>query len=150
MSMKKMMTALVLGAAAALTSIGAMAQDKYPLVLGDYWEVTGVKLKDGGGLKYAEFIVSEWKQDGEFAKSKGWIKDYKIFSNVYARAGEPDIYLVTISESLVSGAENEKRGDEYQAWKKKTIAQMESESGNRAEFREIVDGALLQELTIRK
>ena len=150
MSMKKMMTALVLGAAAALTSIGAMAQDKYPLVLGDYWEVTGVKLKDGGGLKYAEFIASEWKQDGEFAKSKGWIKDYKIFSNVYARAGEPDIYLVTISESLVSGAENEKRGDEYQAWKKKTIAQMESESGNRAEFREIVDGALLQELTIRK
>jgi hypothetical protein len=36
------------------------------------------------------------------------------------------------------------------AWKKKTLAQMEKESGNRAEFREVVSSLLLQEMTIRK
>jgi hypothetical protein len=67
MSIGKLMTALLLGAAAMLASVGAIAQEKYPLVLGDYWEVTGVKIKDGGGLTYAEFVAGEWKQDGEFA-----------------------------------------------------------------------------------
>lgn len=150
MSIQKRIAALVLGAAAVMMSVGAMAQEKYPLVLGDYWDVTGIKIKDGGGLKYAEFLAGEWKQDAEFSKSKGWIKDYKIFSNPYARPGEPDLYLVMIRENLASGADDEKRGDEYQAWKKKTIAQMESESGNRAEYREVMSGALLQELTIRQ
>jgi hypothetical protein len=149
MTIKRLISALTLGAAAAMMSVGAMAQERWPLVLGDYWEVTGIDLKDGGALKYAEFIAGEWKANLEFSKSKGWIKDYKIFSNVYARKGEPDIYLVTIRDSLVSAAEDEKRNDEFQAWKKKTIAQMESETGNRAEYREILSDALLQELKIR-
>jgi hypothetical protein len=34
-------------------------------------------------------------------------------------------------------------------WRKKTIAQMEKESGNRAEFREVGSSSLLQELTFR-
>ena len=40
--------------------------------------------------------------------------------------------------------------DGFQAWKKKTISQMQTESGNRAEFRDILSDSLLQELTIRK
>jgi hypothetical protein len=73
-----------------------------------------------------------------------------IFSNVYARTGEPDLYLVTITDSIVSGTESEKRQKEYMAWRKKTLEQMESESGNRAEYREVISDSLLQELTIRK
>lgn len=150
MTIRNLVSALALGAAAASFSGAATAQEKFPLVLGDYWEVSGIELKDGGGLKYAEFLASEWKANQEFAKSKGWIKEYKVFSNVYARAGEPDLYLVTIRDTLVPGAEDEKRGDEFQAWKKKTIAQMQAESGNRAEYRTLLGDELLQELTIRK
>lgn len=149
MSIRKLISVLVLGAAAATMNAAATAQEKWPLALGDYWEVTGIDLKDGGSLKYAQWLASEWKDNLEFSKSKGWIKDYKIFSNVHPRANEPDLYLVTISESIVSAVEGDKRFDEFQAWKKKTIAQMQSESGNRVEYREVLSDSLLQEMKVR-
>ena len=126
-----------------------VAASEWPMTQGDYWEMTGVHLKDGGALAYANFLASEWKADQEFAKSKGWIKGYMVLSNAYARKGEPDLYLVIISERLPSGPESEKRGDEYIAWKKKTQAQMVKESGNRFEIREIDSSSLLQELKFR-
>jgi len=150
MSIRKIVSVLVLSAAAATMSAAASAQEKWPLVFGDYWEVTGIDIKDGGGLSYAKFLASEWKDNLEFSKSKGWIKGYKIFSNVHPRANEPDLYLVTISESIESAAVGDKRFEEFQAWKKKTIAQMQTESGNRAEYREVLSDALLQELTVRQ
>src|SRR4030095_15357868 len=99
MSIGKLNSALATIALAATMSVPAMAQEKYPLVQGDFWEVTGVDLTDGGELKEAECIASEWKANQEFAKSKGWIKEYKIFANVYAREGEPDLYLVTTRDN---------------------------------------------------
>jgi len=148
-SIRKSVIVLALGAASMMAAAGALA-DEWPLVAGEYWEVTGIDIKDGGALKYAEFLAGEWKENLEFSKSQGWIKSYMIFSNVYARANEPDLYLVTVTDSIVSGAESEKRDDAYMAWRKKTIAQMESESGNRAEYREVMSSSLLQELKIRK
>jgi hypothetical protein len=126
----------------------AMAGD-WPMAAGDFWEITGVHVKDGGDLAYATFLATEWKADQEYAKSKGWIKGYTILSNIYARKGEPDLYLVVISERLANGAESEKRGDEYIAWKKKSNAQLVKESGNRLEIREIENNMLLQELKIK-
>ncbi len=148
-SIRKTIFVLALGAASMMMATGASA-DEWPFVPGLYWEVTGIHIKDGGGLKYANWLATEWKKDLEFSKSKGWIKDYKVLSNSYPRAGEPDIYLVTITESVVSGAESEKRQAEYMAWQTKTIAQMDAESGNRAEYREVLSNSLLQELTFRK
>jgi hypothetical protein len=140
---------LALGASSMLMAARAIA-DEWPLVQGNYWDVTGVKLKDGGGLAYANFLASEWRENQEFAKSKGWIKSYMILANAYPRTGEPDMYLVTVTEDVPSAATSEKRQDEYMAWKKKTLVQMEKESGNRAEFREVISSSLLQELTFRK
>jgi len=148
-TMRKSIAVLALGAASLLTAAGATAQE-WPLVQGNYWEVTGIDIKDGGGLKYAQFLAGEWKNNLEYSKSQGWIKDYMIFSNVYARGNEPDLYLVTITESIVSGAESEKRQQTYMAWRKKTLEQMQSESGNRVEYREVVSDSLLQELKIRQ
>jgi hypothetical protein len=50
----------------------------------------------------------------------------------------------------VSAAEGDKRFDEFQAWKKKTIAQMQTESGNRTEYREALGDSLLQEMKVRQ
>jgi hypothetical protein len=72
-----------------------------------------------------------------------------VLGNAYVRKGEPDLYLVTITDRLASGPESEKRGDEYIAWKKKSNAQLVKESGNRAEVREIESSLLLQELKIK-
>jgi hypothetical protein len=143
------MLALVLGSAAWALPMQARADD-WPLSPGDFWEVTGVQLKDGGALTYANFLASEWKADQEFAKSKGWIKSYLILGNAYKRKGEPDLYLIVISERLASGPEGEKRDEEYVAWKKKSQAQMQKESGNRLEVREIESSLLMQELKFRK
>ena len=101
-------------------------------------------------LAYANFLATEWKADQEFAKSKGWIKSYMVFGNAYPRKGEPDLYLVVISERLPSGTESEKRDDEYLAWKKKTQAQLVKDSGNRLEVREIETNSLWQELKFHK
>ena len=143
---------LVLGlmiCSAAVTASVPAAADEWPLVSGDFWEVTGIHLKDGGGLAYANFLASEWRANQEFAKSKGWIKNYMILGNAYPRKGEPDVYLITITDRLVTGPEGEKRQGEYMEWRKKTIAEMQKESGNRAEFRELGSNSLLQELKFR-
>ena len=137
-----------LGVASVLASAPALA-DKYPMVGGDYWEVTGIHLKDGGSLGYATFLAGEWLENQEFAKSKGWIKGYMVLANNYPREGEPDLYLITITDRLVTGAEGDKRADEYMEWRKKTISQMEKESGDRVEIREVGGNSLLQELKFR-
>jgi hypothetical protein len=122
---------------------------EWPMTQGDFWEMTGIHLKDGGALAYANFLASEWKADQEFAKSKGWIKGYMVLSNAFARKGEPDLYLIVVLERFPSGPESEKRDDEYLAWKKKTQVQLMKESGNRLEIREIDSSLLLQELKFR-
>lgn len=123
--------------------------DEWPLVGGDYWDVTGIKIHDGGDLKYAKWLATEWKKNAEFAKSKGWIKDYMLLSNSYPRANEADLYIIRVIESVVSGPEGEKRQKEYQEWAKKSLEQMEGESGNRAEYREVMSSSLLQVLNFR-
>ncbi|NCF50387.1 hypothetical protein GWP57_02175 [Gammaproteobacteria bacterium] len=147
-TIRKTMFILALGASSMMMASGALAQE-WPLAPGDYWEVTGIDIKDGGGLKYAEWLASEWRENLEFSKSQGWIKDFMILSNVHARSDEPDLYLVTVTESIVSAADGQERMQEYMAWRKKTLEQMVSESGNRAEYREVMSESLLQVLSFR-
>ena len=120
------------------------------MVSGDYWTVTGIEIKDGGDLKYANWLASEWKKNAEFAMSKGWLKGYMLLGNVHPRSGESDLYLVRIFEAMPSGPEGEKRYAEYMEWQSKTEEQMEAESGNRAEYREVQSTMMLQELMFRE
>ncbi|RPI17039.1 MAG: hypothetical protein EHM60_00390 [Lysobacterales bacterium] len=139
----------------ALVFVGAMVPttqalaNEWPFVQGDHWEVTGIHLKDGGSLAYANFLAGEWRKDQEFAKSKGWIKSYTVLVNAYPRKGEPDLYLIAITDGVPSGAEGEKRQAEYMAWSKTSIADQQKASGNRAEFREVGSSSLLQEMKFR-
>lgn len=150
--MRKLITkafAVLTIAAASLTMSSGVVADEWPLVQGDYWEVTGIDIQDGGSWKYANWLATEWRKNLEFAKSKGWIKDYMIFANVYNRSNEPDLYLVRVVEDVPSGAEGEKRSKEYQAWAAKSIEKMVGESGNRAEYRTVMSSSLLQILSFR-
>jgi len=146
---RKAISVAALCAASMTMAAGAWAAEEWPFTSGDYWEVTGIDIKDGGGYKYAKWLATEWRENLEFAKSKGWIKDYMILSNQYPRSGEPSIYLIRIMEDVPTGAEGEKRAEEYMAWRKKSIEQMQGESGNRAEYREVMSTSLLQELNFR-
>jgi hypothetical protein len=86
--MRKLMLG-ALGAATMLCAVPAAAQD-LPLVGGDYWDVTSVKIDDGHFGDYADFLAGQFRRNNEFAKSKGWIKAYYIFSNVNNRADQGD------------------------------------------------------------
>jgi hypothetical protein len=145
----KSLSILALCAASLLMSSSVLAQE-WPLVGGDYWTVTGIDVKDGGDLKYANWLADEWRKNAEFAKSKGWIKDFRIMANVHGRVGEPDLYLIRVFEDMPSGPEGEERYKEYLEWQKKSEEQMEAESGNRAEYREVMSTVLIQDLNFRK
>ena len=144
---KKTLAVLLFGAMPLVVMPGALA-DEWPLGAGDYWEVTGIDVKDGGDFKYAEWLATEWRKDAEFAKSKGWIKDAIVLYNVYGQ-GDADIYLIRIIENVPAGEEFEKRGQEYQEWKQRTFEKLVGESGNRAEFREVLRTSLLQHAPFR-
>ena len=146
---KIMMAGALLMAAPTALSTSAMAQE-FPLVAGDYTSISGIFVQDGGTVAYAQFLAGEWAKQQEFAKSKGWISDYKIYANVDARDGEPNIYLTQTYRVIPTGAESEKRNKEWEAWSKKSDAQMETESGDRAKFRTQRGTMMLQEYTIRK
>jgi len=146
---KIMMAAAMLVAIPVAMSTPGVAQE-FPLVAGDYTSISGIFIQDGGNLAYAQFLAGEWAKQQAFAKSKGWISDYKIYINVDARDGEPHVYLTQTYANVPSGADIEKRNKEWEAWSQKTDAQMEAESGDRAKFRTQRGTMMLQEYTIRK
>lgn len=142
--MRKIILA-ALGAATMLASIPAAAQD-LPLVGGDYWDVTGIKIDDGHFADYVDFLVTDSRKQNEFAKSKGWIKAYYILSNNNNRKDEPDLYLVTISDRMPTPAEQISRNKEMNAYLQSDDRKQIAGSGHRATYRHITGDMLLQQL----
>jgi hypothetical protein len=137
-------------AAAAMSyAVPAMAQD-YPLQGGNYWTVAEVTIDDGHAGDYADHLAGAYRKTEDFARSKGWIKNYYILSNVNKRAGEPDLYLVTISDHMTNVAEDQAREKEMNAYLATTTRQQDAESGARAKFRHLGGTMLLQEMNYKK
>jgi hypothetical protein len=144
---KFMMAAL--GAAAMVCAVPAAAQD-FPLKGGNYWDVAEVTIDDGHFGDYADHLAGTYRKTEDYAKSKGWIKNYYILSNVNKRAGEPDLYLVTISDRVPTPTEQEARDKEMNAYLQSSARQNDTQSGARAKFRKLGGDMLLQELEYRK
>ena len=140
----------MVGALMLFVSLSATAQDENPWKAGNYWNMTGIHVKDGGGLKYAQYLATEWVRNQEYAKSQGWISDFMVLSNTHPREGEPNLYLITIAPSLPSSDEADKRGQMTREFNKTTIAQMQSQSAGRAEIREVGGQMQLRQLVLRK
>ena len=147
-SVNKLILTLFFVTSSFTLSSSVLAQE-WPMKGGDFWEVSAIDVADGAGLKYSKWLASEWRKNLEFAKSKGWIKDYKVLANNYPRKGEADLYLIRIMESIPTGAEGEERSKEWVKWMEKSVAKMQEESGNRAEYREVMSSSLLQEMHFR-
>jgi hypothetical protein len=139
-----------IGALLLAVSLPAAAQEENPWKLGNFWTVTGIHVKDGGTLKYAQYLAAEWVRNQEYAKSQGWISDFMVLSNSYPRADEPNLYLVTIAASLPSSDETDKRSQMTREFTKSTMAQMQAQSAGRLEIREVGSQMLLRQLVLRK
>jgi hypothetical protein len=142
--MQKILLA-ALGAGFMFASVPAAAQD-LPLVGGDYWDVTAVKIDDGHFADYADFLVTKSRKQNDFAKSKGWIKAYYVLSNNNPRKDEPDLYLVTVSDRVPTPAEQLARNKEMNAFLQSDDRKEIAGSGQRATYRHITGDMLLQEL----
>ena len=103
----------------------ALAQE-FPLVPGEYVEMTSVTIDDGHNLDYAKFLA-----------------------NVHKRPGEADLYLIQRSKSLPDGAESQRRDAVMRDKMKMTEAEMEASSGERAKFRHVTGSSLLQVLNFK-
>ena len=136
-----------LGAATLLMSMPVAAQD-LPLVGGDYWDVTSVKIDDGHFADYADFLVSDSRKQNEYAKSKGWIKAYYILSNNNPRKDEPDLYLVTVSDRMPTPSEQIARNKEMNTYLQSDDRKQIAGSGHRATYRHITGDMLLQQMVL--
>jgi len=143
--MHKLMLGAVAAATIVLTSVPAWGQE-LPVKSGDYWDVAAITVDDGHFPDYVDFLAGEWRKRNDFSKSKGWIKDYKIFSNVNARDGEPDLYLVTVFDHMTTPAEDIQREKEMNAFMASTTRQGAAGSAHRATYRKLRGDMLLQEM----
>ena len=146
--MRKMMLA-ALGAATIAIAVPAAAQD-IPLTSGNFWNVSEITIDDGHFSTYADYLAGQWRKQEEFAKSKGWIKDYYILGNNNKRAGEPDLYLVEVFDHMTTPAEDLVREKEMNAFMAQTSRQGEAGSADRAKYRHLGGTMLLQEQVYRK
>lgn len=143
---------ILIGAAIlAATAFSAPASAQgWPLVPGDYWEVSTVDVADGAGLTYANFLADRWRRNQEFARSQGWIKNYHVLQNIHARKDEPDLYLVVVFDRFdLDPAEQERRRVAFEAHNQRTTAQLQAESGERAKIRTLGGEMLLREMKFR-
>jgi len=145
--MKSFLTLISLGLALVMAT--PVSAQEMPYSPGDYWEVNGIEIEDGQSLAYMQFIATKWKAEQEFAKSKGWIKAYHVLGNVYARDGEPDLYLVSVMQNLPTNSQIEQRNAEYEAWSKASLTQLEAESAGRASIRRQTGSMLLQSAILK-
>jgi hypothetical protein len=145
------MRKLILGALGAVTAFVAVpvaAQD-IPLVTGNFWNVTEVRIDDGHFSTYADYLAGQYRKQEDFAKSKGWIKDYYILSNNNKRDGEPDLYLVEVFDHVTTPAEDLAREKDMNAHLAQTTRQGEAGSGDRAKYRHIGGTMMLQQMLYR-
>lgn len=146
--MHKIMLA-ALGAATMAFAVPAAAQE-IPLANGNFWSVTEVTIDDGHFSDYADYLAGQYRKQQDFAKSKGWIKDYYILSNNNKRANEPDLYLVQIFDHVTTPAEDLAREKDMNAFMALSSRQAEAGSGQRAKYRHIGGNFLLQEQIWRR
>ena len=142
--MRKLMT-VALGATVMLWPLAASAQE-LALKTGDFWDVGAITVDDGHMGDYTDFLASQYRKNMEFQKSKGWIKGYYILSNVNKRAGEPDLYLVTVFDHVTTPVEDIAREKDMNAFLKQTTRQSMAGSGQRATYRHLGSNMLLQQL----
>jgi hypothetical protein len=137
-----------LGAASMLYAVPAAAQD-IPLTSGNFWSVSEVTIDDGQFATYADYLADTYRKNMEFQKSKGWIIDWYILANNNKRAGEPDLYLVTVFDHVTTPAEDLVRERETNAFMAQTSRQSDAGSGDRAKYRHLGGTFLLQEQVLR-
>lgn len=150
MNMTKMSSRIMVVLFAATSAFAAPARaQESSYTPGTYWEVSMVDVEDGQDENYMDFLADQWKRSQEFAKSKGYIRDYHVLANNNARKGEPDLYLIVEFDRMYDAKEQLRQQKEYEAFMKRDTRQLTRESGERVTMRKLAGSMLLRELDLR-
>lgn len=116
---------------------------------GDYWDVSDIDVLDGQYDSYMDYLAGPWKAQQEWAKSKGYIKSYKVVANNYPRDGEPDLYLIVVYPKVYDNAEQERQRKEFHAFMKADSRAMGKAYAERGTMRKAKGSAQLQEVILK-
>ncbi len=97
---------------------------------GSYWEVTAVDTKPAMFDAYIEDLDGLWRKQMDALIADGKVKSYRMFANVDARNGEPDLYLY---EMIQLSDDGEARARVWQWFKSDRLLQRGRQEG-------VVDG----------
>lgn len=116
---------------------------------GDFWDISAIDVLDGQFDNYMDYLAGTWKRNQEFAKSKGYIKGYKVVANTYPRAGEPDLFLIVIYDKVPDAAEQLRQQKEFEAFMKADSRALAKQFADRGTMRKSLDVMQLQELLLK-
>lgn len=117
---------------------------------GNYWTVTSVDTHPGMFDDYMADLNEVWRKSLEMLKADGKLLSYRVFNNVHARDGEPNLFLMIEWKSA---------GDVFDAPDEYWDAQEEKLFGSldkgtkanikRGEIRTIMSQTFLRELSFK-
>jgi len=143
------MVAVTVFAALLLPALTQAQIPTRPFHDGPVWDITFVKAKPGIGLKYMNFLATEWKTEQEALKKAGLTLDYKVIATEAHGTNDWDLMLMTEFKDLATMEANQDKREEVadkalQSDDKKMIAGYEE----RASWREIVGDRLAREIIL--
>ena len=74
---------------------------------GPVWTLTFVHTKPGLGLKYMEYLATEWRREQDALKKAGLILDYKVIGAESHSPNDWDLMLMTEFKDLATMEANE-------------------------------------------
>ena len=141
--MKKILFAVVL-----LLPMVAFAQDDY--VDGTYWTVTGVDTKPGHFDDYMGDLNKNWRRSMEMLIKDGKVLSYRVFSNVNARADEPNLWLLVEWKSGEAWLDTPQSYFDAQSAKLFGSVQKSDKANiKRGDLRTIMSQVLMREMTFK-
>ncbi|MDO8863456.1 hypothetical protein Q6D67_17280 [Haliea sp. E1-2-M8] len=121
-----------------------------PFKQGTYWEVTSVEVHPGKFDAYIENLNDLWRKQMDKLIKEKKVVGYKLLSNVHAREGEPNLWLMV---EWKSAGDMLDQPDEY--WDKLMSDMVGSREDSakrnieRGELRDIMGSTLVREVSFR-
>jgi hypothetical protein len=148
----KNMFRVVAVAVFAATLLPALAQAQTPVRPfhdGPVWDITFVRTKPGIGLKYINYLATDWKTEQEALKKAGLILDYKVIGTETHGTTDWDLMLMTEYKDLATmEADQDKREEVSNKALKSDDQKMIAGYEERASWREIVGSRLAREIVL--
>ena len=120
-----------------------------PFHEGPVWTITFIHTKAGLGLKYLEYLATEWKKEQDALKKAGLILDYKVIGAESHSPQDWDLMLMTEYKDLTTYESN---ADKMEAVAMQALdlndQKMLQGYQERANWREIIGDRLTREIIL--